>query len=465
MATNTDIAAGMSGQTISVPASGMPMGDPKQDLVRSIRRHLWGAGLFLLILLGFIIFWSASMTISGAVIAPGSVVVETNVKTVKHREGGIVSDILVRDGDKIAAGDLLLRLDDVTVRANLAVVTSQLHDLLARQGRLMAERDDLETIAFPEILRKLSMASQEGSLESVAELLDSQTQLMNSRKAALASRIEQLQGQIGQLQSQLEGLQVQVRAKRGEIELIDLGLPGLESLFEKNLIPASQIYSERRQKVRLDGELGVLLAQIAQAGIAQSERRILILQLQEENQASILQEMQQVTVDIARLQEQRIALEDQLARMEIRAPRAGVVHQLAVHTRGGVISPAEPIMLIVPETDALLLEVQVAPTDIDQLHVGQQATIRLPGFNQRTTPELQAAIHTISAETSRDEITGAAYYTARLGLLEGEMEKLKGLELLPGMPVEALVQTQDRTILSYLTKPLTDQITRALREE
>ncbi len=438
------------------------MSDVKQDLVRSIRTHLWGAGLFLMVLLAMFMVFSAWMSISGAVIASGSIVVETNVKTVKHREGGIVAAILVSDGDSVEVGDLLLRLDDVVAKANLSVVTTQLNNLRVTRARLIAERDGHEIIRFPaELVESLGADPK----HKFAELIKIQDQLLKARRASFSSRIDQLLQQIKQLKTQVEGLKIQNRSKRAEIVLIGLQLPGLEILLEKSLISASRVYDERRQKMRLDGELGDLMSQIAQAGIAIGEREMQIQQLQDDNLSTLLQQLQEATAEISRLTEQSIALRDQLSRMDIRAPQAGIVHQLAIHTRGGVISPAEPVLQIVPQGDDLLIEVQIAPTDIDQLYIGQPAVIRLPGFNQRTTPELRGEIRTMSAETTRDEATGLTFYVCRLQLHKDEINKLKGISLMPGMPVEALLTTNDRTILSYLTKPLTDQITRALREE
>ena len=299
----------------------------------------------------------------------------------------------------------------------------------------------------------------------ISALLDDQQRLLDARLAGFDGRIDQLREQIRQLESQIDGLNVQTRAKGEEIELIAVELTGLETLLEDQFVSANRVYEARRNRTRLDGEHGALRTEIARIGLAISERRMQILQLQEDFRADILAQLQETRSEIARLTEQKASASDQLSRMDIRAPRAGFVHQLAVHTRGGVVSPAEVILLIVPQDDSLLIEAQVAPTDIDQLFIGQDATVRLPGFNQRTTPELKATVLTVSAETSRDEVTGLTFYTARLRLRDGERKKLGRNTLLPGMPVEALIQTQDRSILSYLIKPLQDQITHALREE
>lgn len=428
-------------------------------LSASIRNHLWGAGLFLCALLIFTGAWFAWMHISGAVIAPGAIVVESNVKTVKHKEGGIVSEILVRNGDQVQAGELLLRLEDAVTRANLAVVDTQLNELLATEARLLAERDNLDAIVFPSSLMR------QADDPTINRILDGQRRLKKARAAGFGGRVDQLREQIKQLESQTDGLKVQADAKREEIDLIAIELDGLEALFTDQYVSANRVYAVRRDRTRLTGEHGALMTETARTGLAISERKMQILQLQEDLRADVLQQLQDTRSEIARLKEQKTTAEDQLSRMDVRAPRSGYIHQLSVHTKGGVISPAEVILLVVPKGDTLLIEVQVAPTDVDQLFGGQSATIRLPGLNQRTTPELKASVVTVSAETSRDDVTGLAYYTARLRLLEGEQEKLGSNILMPGMPVEALIQTKDRSILSYLIKPISDQIAHALREE
>ena len=435
------------------------MSETVQTLRRSIRRHLWGAGLFFCALLAFLIGWFAWMQISGAVIAPGAIVVESNVKTLRHKEGGIVAEIFVRNGDVVQAGDLLLRLDDAVTRANLAVVRQQLDELVATEARLIAERDNAADIVFPESLTRRASDAE------ISRILTGQRQLREARLAGLVGRTDQLHEQINQLDSQIDNLEVQAEAKAEEIGLIDLELVGLEQLLENDYVATNRVLAVRRDKTRLRSEHGALLAEAARTELEISERRIQILQLQEDYRAETLQRLQETRSEIARLAEQKAASADQLSRMDIRAPSSGFVHQLNVHTKGSFISPAEPVLLIVPNEDALIIETQVSPTDVDQIFMGQQATIRLSGLNQRTTPELTGQVVTISAETSLDEGTGLRFFTVRLRFLEGEREKIGGNILMPGMPVDALIQTGERTILSYLIKPIRDQIAHAMREE
>ncbi|WP_419741246.1 HlyD family type I secretion periplasmic adaptor subunit [Ruegeria sp.] len=430
-----------------------------RTLRTSIARHLWGAGLFLIGLLAFMVGWAAWMQISGAVIAPGAVVVESNVKTIKHKEGGIVAEILVKEGELVRAGERLLRLDDALTRATFATISKQLDDLLATQARLVAERDGTPDIVFP---RELTERSAEAELASV---LTGQRALKDARSSGLAGRMTQLNEQIRQLRSQIDGLEIQAKAKAEEITLVKQELTGLEKLMEQSLVPLHRVLAARRTKTRLVAERGVLLAEAARAGLAISERRVMALQVQENHRAQVLEALQQARREIAQLGEQKMALLDRLSRMEIRAPQTGYVHQLAVYTKGAFISPAEPIMQIVPNEDALVIETKVAPDDIDQVHIGQKAVVRLSGLNQRTTPELEANVFSAAAETTRDEITGAQVFAVRLRLAPGEEDKIGKGTLKPGMPVEGFITTANRTILSYLVQPVTDQITHALRED
>jgi len=391
------------------------------------------------------------------VVASGTVVVESNSKQVQHREGGIVREITVRDGDVVQAGDLLIRLDDTVTRANYTVVTKQLDELYAQQARLLAERDDADFIVFSPKDGTVAVAPQ-----SVIE--DSQIRLMEARRNSLRGRKQQLGEQIRQLEQQIEGVEVQLNAKKTEISLVEEELGVLQKLLEDKLVGKTRVTTLRREKAKLEGDLGGLISQAAQAQEAISERKIQILQIEADARAEVLELLQEVRSRIAQLEEQKIAAEDELSRVEIRAPRSGYVHQLAQHTLGGVVAPGETLMLIVPKEDLLVVEARIQPANIDQLSPRQQATLRFPSFDQRTTPELKARLLTVSADLTMDEVSGLSYYTARLTIPEAELAKLNGKHLVPGMPVEAFLKTDDRTVLSYLVKPVSDQIAHALKE-
>ena len=437
----------------------MQTGDTtSQQLARSIRRHIWGGGQALIVLLAFLLAWSYLTRISGAVVASGSLVVESNIKTVKHKEGGVVAEIAVRNGDRVSAGELLLRLQSVAVRASLEVVQRQLNRLSAMRGRLVAERDGLDQVSQPKLFRPVAYTEPDSSLQSEQE------QMMLARKAALASRLQQLHEQIRQFDIQIDGFVIQSKAKRKEMALIELELPGLEQLLQKSLVSASRVYGLRRDLTRLEAEIGALKTEAARASTAKSEKHSQIFQLQQEHRADVMRQIFEVDSQVARLQEQEIALTDQLKRTEIRAPTGGYVHQLGIHTAGGYISSAEPLMLIVPEGDALIVEAQVNPSDVDQVLAGQAAIIRLTGLDRNRTPELTAYVKSVSAETIEDQSSGLRYYSVRLALPEEESSKIPDVQLLPGMPVEVLMETSKRSILSYLIKPITDQLARALNE-
>lgn len=428
-------------------------GNADDMLRKTVRNHLLFALFIAIFVVGGIGGWATFTEISGAVVSSGTVVVETNIKQVQHREGGIVRDIKVKNGDVVEAGELLISLDDTVTRANLAVITKQLTELNAQEQRLEAERDDIRTIEWPDAAQR-----------ELTDIERGQQLLLQARQNSKDGRKNQLEEQIRQFNKQILGLEAQVTAKVSEIELINEELSDLDGLLNKQLVSKSRVTSLRREKARLEGEYGDLIAQIARTNEAISERRIQILQIEESYRAEVLEQLQEVRSRIAQLEEQKIAAEDELTRVDILAPQNGYIHQLSVHTIGGVVAPGETVMQIVPREDQLIVEAQVRPVDIDQMAPGQRARVRFPSFDQRTTPELNAELLTVSADLTQDERTGTSYYVARLVIDEDELEKLGTQTLVPGMPVETFLTTGDRTVLSYLVKPITDQVAHALRE-
>lgn len=428
------------------------------SVTTSLRRHLIWAFVVIAGLAGGLGTAAALVEISGAVIAPGNIVVETNLKRVQHQEGGIVEAIHVREGQSVESGNLLVQLDGTIAKANLTVVTTRLRELQAQEARLMAERDGQETLIVPEALAALRADP------AVAAILQGQQSLLDARRASRAGRSAQLNEQMKQFREQITGLTSQRAAKAEEIELVTKELSDLSSLVEKRLIQQSRITALKRDEARLKGEHGGFTSQIAQVEQSISERKIQILQIDEDMRAEVVEQLPAVRGEIAQLIEQRVAALEELRRLEIRAPSAGYVHQLTVHTVGGVVAAGEDLMQIVPHEDVLVVEARVAPNDIDQLGPAQEAVVRFPGLDQRTTPELSARILTVSADLIEDPMDGTRYYEARLALAEEEIAKLGDTRLVPGMPVEAFVQTEDRTILSFLLKPLSDHLAHAFRE-
>jgi HlyD family secretion protein len=403
--------------------------------------------------------WAATAELAGAVIAQATVVVESSVKKIQHPTGGVIGEIRVRDGDSVAAGDLLVRLDETMTRANLQIITHQLDELAIRAARLSAERDGAATLMLP---RDLEHRTAE---QKVQDILSGERVLLESRRQALAGKKAQLKERVTQLGQEIAGLVAQENAKEREIRLIAKELEGLIELQKKDLVPSIKVMSLQRDAARLEGERGQLIAASAQAKGRIAEIELQLLQLDQDLKADVIKELREIEAKQSELAERRVAAEDQLKRVEIRSPQSGIVHQLAVHTVGGVVSPSEPMMLIVPRGDVLVIEAKIAPHDIDNVQVGQKAIVRFPGFNAKTTPEIDGEVARVAADLTKDPQFNQAYYVARIALPPDALAKLKSLKLLPGMPAEVHVQSGARTMVSYLMKPLTDQYARAFTEQ
>lgn len=425
---------------------------------RSISRHLLIGTAVIFLLNGGIGGWAATTEIAGALIAPGLIVVDSNVKKVQHSEGGIVGEINVRDGMRVKAGDVVVRLDDTLTRANLAIVTKGLNELMARKARLEAERDGRASILFP-----AELSSQHGDPQ-VAVLIAAEQRLFDLRSRARAGQKGQLRERIGQLGEEIQGLSAQRDAKDGEIALVQRELEGVRRLWAQNLVEMTRINSLEREATRIEGERASLTSSISQARGRIAETELQVLQIDQDLASEVAKETREIDAKIGEYVERRVAAEDQLKRVEIRSPQDGYVHQLAVHTIGGVVPAGEALMLIVPDNDKLDIEARVSPQDIDQLYIGQNAALRFSAFSQRTTPEIDGTVNRISADISTDQRSGATYYTVRIGIEDAQASKLGNVTLVPGMPVEAFIKTDERTVASYLIKPLYDQAMRAFRE-
>ena len=407
---------------------------------------------------GTIGLWAATATLSGAVVAGGQFVVDSSIKKVQHPVGGIVGELKVRDGDRVKEGDLLIRLDETVTRANLLVVSKQLDEFLARQARLEAERDGAAQVQTPaEFASRLDDPA-------IAKIVASERTLFEARRAAREAQKDQLKKRIAQSQDEIVGFKAQQSAKAREAELIIDELKGVRDLYQKNLVQLPRLNALERDAASIEGQRGQLIAAVAQAEGRIAETSFQIIQIDEQMRAEAMQELRDIQAKIAEYTERRVAAEDQLKRIDIRSPSDGFVHQLNVHTVGGVISPAEPVMFIVPTNDTLDLEARVLPNEIDQVAVGQKATVRVHASNQRSTPELHGTVTRISADVSRDQQTGATYYTIRVGLPADELKRLGHLKLIAGMQAEVFVQVNERTPFEYLIKPLEEQVARAFRE-
>ena len=425
---------------------------------RSIRRNILAGLIVVIILAGGVGGWAATAQISGALIAPGSLVVDSNVKKVQHPTGGVVGEVRARDGNRVKAGDVVVRLDETITRANLAIVTKGLTELYARKARLAAERDGAGSIPMPKEL------ANRANDPDVAEALSSERKLFDLRHTSRSGLKAQLAQRVAQLNEEITGLTTQQKAKAQEVVLINRELVGVRELWEKKLIPLTRLTQLEREATRLDGERGQLIAAAAQARGKVTETELQIIQIDQDLSSEVAKEMREIDGKIGEFIERKVAAEDQLKRIDIRAPQDGYVFQSTVHTVGGVITAGEAIMMIVPEADNLMVEAKVDPKDIDRLQIGQPVVLRFVTFNQRTTPELNGTVTLIAADASNDQRSGLSYFTIRIGMTAKEIARLGDVKLAPGMPVEAFVQTGERTMISYLMKPLHDQLMRAFRE-
>ena len=445
----------------SAPAPRAPATLVEEHVTRfseddGLRRRL-RAGVAVSALLVLAVFgWGSVAELSGAVIAPGLVVIDSNSKKVQHQQGGVVGQIHVKNGSMVAAGQLLIKLDDTQTRASLGVVSSQLVELTGRKARLAAERDDLDRIEFPD-----GYASTD---PDVARVIGGEQKLFQARRTSADGQKSQIGERIKQYEEETKGLVVQNKAKARELALINEELLRVEDMYKRKLLPVTRLLALQRDAARIEGEVGTLEAQIAKLGgqIAESRLQIIVIDLTKFSESQ--KELREIEGRISELQERKLAAEDQLRRVDLRAPIDGVVHELAVHTVGGVVSPGEQLMLIVPSGEALTVEVRIPSSDIDQIQIGRRGTLRFTAFNQRTTPEVKGTVARLSPDAVRDTQSGQYFYTARITPDEGALALLQGQKLIPGMPVEAFVETLPRTALSYLVKPLTDQFNRAFRE-
>lgn len=428
--------------------------------VRGIRRNLSAALLVVLVLGGTATAWSTYVPLDGAVVAPGVVMVESNLRKVQHPTGGVVGTLNVREGQRVEAGDVVVRLDDTTTRANLGIVLNELTALRARHARLRAERD-----RSPEPLFSEDLIARSGAESEIAQVLDGERTLFMARANTKSGQKLQLGERVKQLKEEISGLNEQMEALLKQLVIVREELKDLSDLHERGLAQRPRITSLQREILGKEGTVGEIKARIAQSQGKIAEIELQVLQLDRELANEVAKEIREVETKIAELGERKAAAEDQLKRIDIRAPIAGIVHQLAAHTVGGVISASEPIMLVVPAADALIVEARINPADIDQLQLGQETRVRFSAFNQRTTPEVLGAVFRIAGDLVREQQTGLTFYTVGIRVEPSELAKLKGLKLVPGMPAEAYIKTGERTLASYLLRPLLDQMQRALREE
>ncbi|WP_417584383.1 HlyD family type I secretion periplasmic adaptor subunit [Pelagibacterium sp.] len=422
----------------------------------SFRGRVVSATILGVLLIGGVGGWAVTAPLSSAIIGVGTVLVDEDIKLVQHPDGGVVKSIAVREGDFVTEGQVLVRLDDAQIRAERTILQGQLAELEVRQARLLAEANSTANMVLSSELLV--------AFPAAARIFEGEQQVFAGNLARHQSQREQLALQIAQLNREIEGLEFQVTATRSELELARAELVRLRRLAENNLVETARVSAAERDVVRLQGQTGDLNTSIARARVRIADVELQILDLDGTRQTDAQRELRAVEAQIAEIEERLGAAEAQFARTEILATATGVVNELNIATIGGVISPAERIATIVPEDADLTIEFRVALNDIDQIHVDQPATLRFSAFNHRTTPEVEGTVTRISAATQQDSQTGESYYVAQVHAQDTELALGSG-QLVPGMPVEVFVETEQQTALSYFLKPFTDQITRAFREE
>jgi HlyD family secretion protein len=426
----------------------------------SLRRPMILGFTAVFALVGGLGLWATMTQISGAVVAIGVVEVETKRQVIQHPNGGVVGEILAKDGDEVKVGQVLIRFDDTFDRSEIAVVESQLFPLLGTRDRLIAEQLDTPDIKFdPELLKRAKTNAAD------KQIVDTQVSLLKARRENRNKQIGQLQEKKGQVKLQIEGLEARFAAVNKQLELIAGDLEGQRSLLAKGLTQKSRVIALERDEAQLRGSVSETTSSIAESRAKIAEIEIAILNVSSQLREEAITTLNDVEAKIAELKERRNSIEERLSRMEVISPADGRVYGSTIHAVRTVVRPAEPMMYIVPERVKLVLNTQVPPTSIDQVHVGQKASIRFNVFDRRKTPDLDGVVTFVSADIVSNERTGQSYFTAIIEPAPGEVDKKLGqIEILPGMPAEAFITTSERSPWSYLTSPLASYFNKAFRE-
>lgn len=431
-----------------------------RDNVQSLKRHGWIAVIATFGLFGGLVAWAMVTEISGAIVSSGTLMVQSNAKQIQHPEGGVVAQLLVRNEDPVIAGQLLVVLDQTSVAATLEATESQLRQLLVKEARLLAEIDGSQAFDIPGSAIELF---GEAKLRPVKML---EQQIFEARRATTLGRKSQLREQILQLERQREGFVLQEEALINQIDILQEEIADFDRLFADRLVTESRGTTLRKDLAAAKGQLGQVVASIAESNAAAAEKAIQITQVDDEYLTAALAELAQARQNISEFSQRRLADLDRRVRTEIRSPQSGIIHQSVLHTIGGVAPAGQTLMTVIPTDVPLLVNSRIETVDVDRVYVGQKVVLRFPGLDPRTTPELIGHIEGIAPDIARDEITGAAFYPMRVSIQENELSKLsEDISLLPGMPVETYVHLADRTVLGYLIQPFVDHLRLALREE
>jgi HlyD family secretion protein len=430
---------------------------PQTPFPRMRKLAVIGGALIGIFVFGFGI-WAIFAPLESAAIANGSVVSESSRKTIQHLEGGIIAQILVRDGDVVQAGQTLLRLDDTKARTSLAALQGQLWDARAREARLIAERDGAPSISFPADMTA-------NTTPGVAAALAGQQQIFTTRHSLQQSKAAAIRERINQVNEEINGHKAEIVALEQRMALLKQEIAGVMELVSKGLERRPRLLSLQRDLAEMEGKRGDTMAQIAKAKQVIAESEVDILSLQNDKQKDVADDLRETQKKITELREQVRQAADVLARIEVKAPEAGTVTDLRVHTPGGVINPGEALLDLVPQADRLVVEARVRPEDIDRVHEGLPAQVRLMPYKQRRTPPLDATVTYVSADLLTDKRTNENYYAARLRLDDKELASLIDVKMVPGMPSEAMIKTGETTAALYALSPILDSFHRAFREK
>lgn len=405
-------------------------------------------------------YWSVSTEITGAVVTSGAIEIESESQVVQHPDGGVVDEILVRNGDTVSTGDVLVRLDSTFLRSELAVIEDQLAEIFARSVRLLAERDGSAELGIAEDPKIYSLPPG-----VVDEQLDGQSALFEARLVSLNREKEQLNKQQGQIKQQIEGLTAQLNSARRQQDLFKQEISDVQSLFSRGLVQAARLLDLQRAEAEREGQIGGYLAQIAEAETRISEIELQTLRILDARREEAIAQLRDLAFNEREFLERRASLLEQLGRLDIVAPVSGVVFGSQVFAEKSVLEPAAPVLFIVPSDQPLHVAARIDPIDVDQIYTGQEVSLVFSAFNRRTTPQGLGNVRFVSADASVDQYTGLTFYEAVVTIDDATKEALSGLELVPGMPVEAYIKTDERTPLSYLIQPVSVYFSRAFREE
>lgn len=404
--------------------------------------------------------WAVAAKVDSAVVTSGAFAVKSNAQAVQHLEGGVVGAILVKQGELVREGQVLVRLDAAKVIADTGILERRLIDLTAEKARLDAERLDRDRIETP-----IPPAVKTNALQTLQTALAAQQNMLTERRSTRSNQLSQLLERKTQFENQIRGLGEQLKAVHGEMEQAAADLEDQRMLDKKGLIRRPVLRQTEREVSRLQGQIGDMEARIASVRSQLAETAFKIEEVTRTARSEVLAQLQSVTEKIAQAEQERNAALDRLQRLEIRAPRTGLVHEMTIHTVGGIIGPGQTVMSIIPNTDPLVVNAKIRPDEIDQVHVGQSATVRISSFKTAAPPELNGIVTTVSPDQVKDERSGQVYFSVTISVAADERSKLDGKELTPGLPAEVLIRGETRRVITYLTQPLTDKIGLAFREK